>query len=81
MALSRKTEESLLERGYSRRQIARISLGAAAAIPFFTEFAQAQQMARATAVGAARPGGRVYDPEAVVISNPLRPTSAPSPRT
>jgi len=77
MALSRKTEESLLERGYSRRQIARISLGAAAAIPFFTEFAQAQQMARATAVGAARPGGRVYDPEAVVISsneNPMGPT-------
>jgi histidinol-phosphate/aromatic aminotransferase/cobyric acid decarboxylase-like protein len=77
MALSRKTQESLLERGYSRRQIARISLGAAAAIPFFTEFAQAQQMARATAVGAANRGPRGFDPDAVVISsneNPMGPT-------
>jgi histidinol-phosphate aminotransferase len=74
MALTRKTEESLLERGYSRRQIARISLGAAAAIPFFSEFAQAQQMARATAAAPAR---RAFDPEAVVITsneNPMGPT-------
>ena len=35
MSLARKTEESLLERGYSRRQISRIAMGAAAAIPFF----------------------------------------------
>ena len=80
MALARKTEESLLDRGYSRRQIARISLGAAAAIPFFNEFAQAQQsaqqMARATAVGAARVQ-RPYDPDVVVITsneNPMGPT-------
>jgi histidinol-phosphate aminotransferase len=74
MALTRKTEESLLDRGYSRRQIARISLGAAAAIPFFSEFAQAQQMARATAAAPARRG---FDPEAVVITsneNPMGPT-------
>jgi hypothetical protein len=43
MSLSRKTEESLLERGYSRRQVSRIALGAFASIPFFSEFAQAQQ--------------------------------------
>ena len=46
MTLTRKTEESLLERGYSRRHIARIAMGAAAAIPFFSEFAQAQQAER-----------------------------------
>jgi histidinol-phosphate/aromatic aminotransferase/cobyric acid decarboxylase-like protein len=78
MALTRKTEESLLERGYSRRQIARISLGAAAAIPFFSEFAQAQQVMRTAAVNG--PGGRMrraFDPDAVVISsneNPMGPT-------
>jgi histidinol-phosphate aminotransferase len=78
MALTRKTEESLLERGYSRRQIGRISLGAAAAIPFFSEFAQAQQIASASGV---RPASariqRPYDPEAVVISsneNPMGPS-------
>src|SRR4051812_11231141 len=73
MALSRKTEENLLDRGYSRRQIARISMGAAAAIPLFSEFAQAQQVARA-GMGAGRM--RAYDPEAIVISsneNPMGP--------
>lgn len=78
MALTRKTEQSLLERGYSRRQIARISLGAAAAIPFFSEFAQAQQVMRTAAANG--PGTRMrraYDPDAVVISsneNPMGPT-------
>ena len=74
MALLRKTEESLLERGYSRRQIGRISMGAAAAIPFFSEFAQAQQIARASGAGGRMP--RAYDPEVVVISsneNPMGP--------
>jgi len=72
MALSRTTTESLIERGYSRRNIARIALGATAAIPFFSEFAQAQQAATRGA-GRQRPA---YDPDAVVITsneNPMGP--------
>jgi len=79
MVLSPKTTESLLERGYSRRMIGRISMGAAAAIPFFNEFAQAQQAEQQP--GARRGMGtrveRPYDPEMVVISsneNPMGPT-------
>jgi histidinol-phosphate/aromatic aminotransferase/cobyric acid decarboxylase-like protein len=75
MTLSRKTEESLLERGYSRRQIARIAMGAAAAIPFFSEFALAQNDEPAPRrAGGGRP---VYDPDVVRISsneNPMGPT-------
>lgn len=73
MVLSRKTEEDLLSRGYSRRQIARLSMGAAAAIPFFSELAQAQAPARA---GAGTGRMRAFDPDAVVISsneNPMGP--------
>jgi histidinol-phosphate aminotransferase len=73
MTLARKTEESLLERGYSRRQIARIAMGAAAAIPFFTEFAQAQQADQQMARRTRQP----FDPEVVRISsneNPMGPT-------
>jgi len=79
MVLSPKTTESLLERGYSRRMIGRISMGAAAAIPFFNEFAQAQQ-AEQQPGGRRGAGSRVerpYDPEMVVISsneNPMGPT-------
>src|SRR5579862_6401755 len=75
MTLKPKLTESLLERGYSRRQIAKIAMGASAAIPFFSEFALAQQ----AQVAAGRPamGGRpAYDPEAVVITsneNPMGP--------
>ena len=83
MALKPKLTESLLERGYSRRQIAKIAMGAGAAIPFFNEFALAQQ---ATRYGQ-RPGcgggarwrrwrARRYDPEMVVITsneNPMGP--------
>ena len=75
MSLTLKTQESLLERGYSRRQISRISLGVAAAVPFFSEFAQAQQVARAGGPAGMR-GPRPFDPEAVVISsneNPMGP--------
>jgi len=50
MALLRKTTESLLERGYSRRMIGRISMGAAAAIPFLTNL-----RSRSSRTG---PGGR-----------------------
>jgi len=78
--LTRKTEESLLERGYSRRQIGRIAMGAAAAIPFFSEFAQAQQqLAR---VAGRRSGGNAaradYDPDVVRITsneNPMGPSA------
>ncbi len=75
MSLTLKTQESLLERGYSRRQISRISLGVAAAVPFFSEFAQAQQVARAVGPAGMR-GPRPFDPDAVVISsneNPMGP--------
>jgi len=79
MAISIKAQESLLDRGYSRRQIARISAGMAAAIPFFNEFAQAQQTNRqmAARAGGAAGFGERFDPEAVVISgneNPMGPT-------
>lgn len=78
MALSKKLTESLLDRGYSRRNIARIAMGASAAIPFFHEFALAQQAADQTA---RRAGGRgmgrgVYDPDVVRITsneNPMGP--------
>jgi histidinol-phosphate aminotransferase len=76
MSLSRKTIESLVDRGYSRRSIARIALGAAGAIPFFSEFAQAQQAANQAV---RRRGGprQPYDPEVIVISsneNPMGPS-------
>jgi len=76
MTLKSKLAESLMERGYSRRQIAKIAMGAGAAIPFFSEFALAQQAQTAAArlgMGAGRPA---YDPEAVVITsneNPMGP--------
>jgi histidinol-phosphate/aromatic aminotransferase/cobyric acid decarboxylase-like protein len=80
MSLARKTEESLLERGYSRRQISRIAMGAAAAIPFFSEFAQAQQaeqrvIARVDRRAARKP--QEYDPEVIRITsneNPMGPS-------
>jgi histidinol-phosphate aminotransferase len=80
MTLLRKTQESLLERGYSRRQISRIALGAAAAIPFFNEFAQAQQAEQllARVNGRRADGARPpYDPDVVRISsneNPMGPS-------
>jgi histidinol-phosphate aminotransferase len=75
--LTRKTQESLLDRGYSRRQIGRIAMGAAAAIPFFSEFAQAQQqLAR---VAGRRGAPRTdYDPDIVRITsneNPMGPSA------
>jgi histidinol-phosphate aminotransferase len=81
MTLTRKTEESLSERGYSRRYIARIALGASAAIPFFSEFAQAQQAEQRMAFrnGTRGGGARVrqpFDPDAIRITsneNPMGP--------
>ena len=55
MALTSKLTQSLMDRGFSRRDIGRISMGAAAAMPFFSEFALAQQAEQKTA--AARRGG------------------------
>jgi histidinol-phosphate aminotransferase len=78
MALTPKLTESLLDRGFSRRQISRIALGASAAIPFFHEFAMAQQ-AEQVAGGRRGGGGRgrgPYDPEVVRITsneNPMGP--------
>ncbi len=80
MSLARKTEESLLERGYSRRQISRIAMGAAAAIPFFSEFAQAQQAEQRVIARVDRRAGRKpveYDPEVIRITsneNPMGPS-------
>ncbi len=80
MALKPKLAESLLDRGYSRRQIAKIAMGAGAAMPFFNEFALAQQFQAGAAGGSGGGrggrGGRPYDPEAVVITsneNPMGP--------
>ena len=81
MALTTRLTESLKERGFSRRQIARISMGAAAAIPFFNEFAMAQQASQQAAVAPdARRGGsmgpRTFDPDVVRITsneNPMGP--------
>src|SRR5579863_8018751 len=76
MTLKPTLTESLLERGYSRRQIAKIAMGAGAAIPFFNEFAMAQQAQTAAARPAGGGGRGAYDPEAVVITsneNPMGP--------
>jgi len=80
MILTRKTQESLLERGYSRRQIGRILGGTAAAVPFFNEFAMAQQAEQQTR-GNRRGGGggqrAAYDPDVVRITsneNPMGPS-------
>ncbi|MGE3844930.1 MAG: aminotransferase class I/II-fold pyridoxal phosphate-dependent enzyme [Vicinamibacterales bacterium] len=56
MSLTSEVRKELMERGYSRRQVARIALGAAAVIPFFHEFAFAGQddgapLARGSSLG------------------------------
>jgi len=73
MALSTDVQKDLLARGYSRRQLARIALGAAAAIPFFHEFAFAQDDAAPARGGR----GLVTDPDVVRITsneNPMGPS-------
>jgi len=79
--LSLKTQEDMLERGYSRRQISKIAMGAAAAVPFFNEFAMAQQAEQRQRGNRGRAGGAgsnaPYDPEVVRITsneNPMGPT-------
>jgi histidinol-phosphate aminotransferase len=78
MSLSLRVKEELFERGYSRRNIGRIALGAAAALPFFHEFALAQQ-AETSPARRSRGGGMraPYDPDMIRISgneNPMGPT-------
>jgi histidinol-phosphate aminotransferase len=73
-SLTPKLAESLLDRGYSRRQLAKIAMGAAAAMPFFNEFALAQQFQ--AGAGGARGARPAYDPDATVITsneNPMGP--------
>src|SRR5579871_2510506 len=73
MSLTTKVQSELFDRGYSRRQVARIALGAAAVLPYFHEFAFAQD----DGVPAARGQRPVFDPDAVRITsneNPMGPT-------
>ena len=77
MSLSNETRDSLLQRGFSRRQLGRISglFAAGAALPFFNEHAMAQQ---AEVALNRRAGGtrRPMDADAVRITsneNPLGP--------
>src|ERR1017187_8982867 len=77
MSLEPKVQEELLSRGFSRRNIARIALGAAAALPFFHEFALAQDDGAAPARTRGGGGARNYDPDVVRITsneNPMGPT-------
>jgi histidinol-phosphate aminotransferase len=78
MSLAPKVQEELLARGYSRRHIGRIALGAAAALPFFHEFALAQQ-AETRARGNRGGGMRAaFDPDVIRISgneNPMGPST------
>ena len=78
MSLQPKVQEELLARGYSRRNIAQIALGAAAVLPFFHEFAFAQDDGDAPARRGNRGGGaRMFDPDVVRITsneNPMGPS-------
>jgi histidinol-phosphate aminotransferase len=78
MALSQKVQGELLDRGFSRRHIARIALGASAVLPYFHEFAFAQDDGAAPGRRGGRGGFmRTYDPDAVRITsneNPMGPS-------
>ncbi len=68
-------EKELLEKGFSRRQLGRVAtlLTAGATLPFYNEFAMAQDAERRMVRGA---GGRMNDPDMVRISsneNPMGP--------
>jgi len=74
MALPVAQQQELLNKGFSRRQLGRIAslLSAGAALPFYNEFAMAQDAERRMIRGA----GRVFDPDMVRISsneNPMGP--------
>jgi histidinol-phosphate aminotransferase len=75
MALPVAQQEVLLNKGFSRRLVGRIAslLTAGAALPFYNEFAMAQDAERRMMRGA---GGRMFDPDMVRISsneNPMGP--------
>ena len=82
MSLSKAAIKDLENRGYSRRQIAHVALGAAAVLPLFHEFAFAQDVnPDAPPAGGGRRGGgggrSAFDPDATVIGsneNPMGPT-------
>ena len=89
MSLSKEAIKDLLNRGYSRRHIAHIALGAAAVMPLFHEFALGQDSAddapaptrgrggRGGARGGSGGGRGAPDPDAVRIGmneNPMGPT-------
>src|SRR6516162_2505590 len=66
--------DALLQRGFSRRQLGRIAtlLAAGSSLPFYNEFAMAQQAERRQGAGR----GRMIDPDAVRINqneNPMGP--------
>lgn len=78
MLLSREQTDSFLQKGFSRRQLGRIAslLTAGATLPFYNEYAMAQdaQQRMLRGAGGAR---RAMDPDAVRISsneNPLGPS-------
>src|SRR5271163_1893701 len=76
MALPVKQQEVLLEKGFSGRQLGRIAslLTAGTALPFYNEFAMAQDAERRAMRGAG--AGRMNDPDMVRISsneNPMGP--------
>jgi histidinol-phosphate/aromatic aminotransferase/cobyric acid decarboxylase-like protein len=76
MTLPVKQQDVLLNKGFSRRQVGRIAslLTAGAALPFYNEFAMAQDAERRMMRGAA--AGRMNDPDVVRISsneNPMGP--------
>src|SRR5436305_3654638 len=73
--LTRQQTRSFTDRGFSRRDIGRITtlLTAGAALPFYNEYAMAQDAQRRMGAGGMR---RTMDPDAVRISsneNPLGP--------
>ncbi len=75
MSFSREVEESLFDRGFSRRHLGRMAtLLTAGSLPFFSEFSMAQQAERR--MNRAAGGRRAMGPNTVRISsneNPLGP--------
>ena len=81
MTLGKEAVKDLLERGYSRRNIAHIALGAAAVLPLFHESSYAQSVPAGAPVSPRARGGigtrGPVDPDAVMIGgneNPMGPT-------
>ena len=78
MSLTKAVQKELLDRGYTRRHIANIALGAAAVLPFFHESAFAQDVnPDAPARGRGARGGGPVDPDMIRIGsneNPMGPT-------